>query len=136
MTNFLSNITPQFSKLNQGAWKDLEEAIRNLATSTGNDVFVMTGPLYEWAMAKLPGTDKDHQIPSAYWKIVADENQGTVQVAAFYFYQDTPKRANHCDHMKTVSFVEAKSGLDFFSTHAQETTIDNTQPTLVSELGC
>lgn len=31
MTNCLSNIAPQFSKLNQGPWKNLEAAVQNLA---------------------------------------------------------------------------------------------------------
>ncbi len=109
-TNFLSNITPQSSKLNQGPWKILEGAVRSLAQSSNQDVFVMTGPLYEWPMAKLPSTDKDHRVPSGYWKIVAAQSGSNVQVAAFYFYQDTPRRANYCDHMKTVDEIERKSG--------------------------
>lgn len=135
-TNFLSNITPQFAKLNQGAWKELEEAIRDRARATDDDVFVMTGPIYEWPMARLPDTDKDHRVPSAYWKIVVEDEAGTLKVAAFYFYQDTPKRANYCDHMRTVDFIEAKSGLNFFESHDDEDTLDSTLPTLVTELGC
>ena len=46
MTNYLSNITPQLSKLNQGAWKELETAVRKLS-ATGADVWVVTGPLLE-----------------------------------------------------------------------------------------
>lgn len=139
-TNFLSNITPQFTKLNQGAWKELEEAVRDLARDhpTG-EVFVMTGPLYEWPMAKLPDTDKDHRVPSAYWKIVAMQAATQqITVTGFYFYQDTPKRANYCDHMRTVRFIEQKSGLDFFSdmTDANEEQFETSQPTLVAALGC
>ena len=139
-TNFLSNITPQFTKLNQGAWQRLEAAIRALAIAnpTGQ-VFVMTGPLYEWPMAKLPDTDKDHRVPSAYWKIVAlQDSTGAVTVAGFYFYQDTPKRASYCDHMRTVRFIEEKSGLDFFSgmPDPQEQAFETAQPTLVAGLGC
>lgn len=49
-TNFLSNITPQRSALNQGPWRVLEERIRKLARREvrgGNGVlYVMTGPIY------------------------------------------------------------------------------------------
>ena len=134
MTNFLSNITPQSSKLNQGPWKNLEGAVRSLAQS--QDIFVLTGPLYEWPMAKLPSTDKDHRVPSSYWKIVATQSGGNNLVAAFYFYQDTPRRANYCDHMRTVDFIEAKSGLNFFTGLSNEDALEATQPTLTSELGC
>ena len=115
-TNFLSNITPQFTKLNQGAWKKLEDAVRDLARDHPSaTVFVTTGPLYEWPMAKLPDTNKDHLVPSAYWKVVALVEGSATEVSAYYFYQDTPKRADYCDHTKSVDFIERKSGLDFFS---------------------
>lgn len=136
MTNILSNITPQSSKLNQGPWKNLEGAVRSLAESSGQNVFVMTGPLYEWPMAKLPATDKIHRVPSGYWKIITIQDEAGVKVAGFYFYQDTPRRANYCDHMKTVDFIEAKSGLNFFSEFIDEATLESAQPTLVNELGC
>ena len=113
MTNYLSNITPQFSKLNQGSWKKLEAAVRKLSES-GTDVWVITGPLYEWPMAKLPSPKKIHAVPSAYWKIVAVLKDSVLRSSAFYFYQDTPKRAVYCDHMKTIDFIEEKTGLDFF----------------------
>ncbi len=138
-TNFLSNITPQFTKLNQGAWKNLEEAARQLAKDNpSGKVFVMTGPLYEWPMAKLPAINKDHEVPSAYWKVIALVEGNTTNVSAFYFYQDTPKRADYCDHAKAVDFIEQKSGLDFFSgmPDADEEPLESSDPTLVSELGC
>jgi len=135
MTNYLSNITPQSSKLNQGPWKNLETAVRNLAQA-GSDVWVMTGPLYEWPMAKLPATNKPHRVPSSYWKVVAVESGNDIQVAGFYFYQDTPRRANYCDHMKTVDFIEAKSGLNVFSNFVDEVKLESSQPTLIAELGC
>ncbi len=138
-TNFLSNITPQFTKLNQGAWKKLEDAIRQLARDhITAKIFVMTGPLYEWPMAKLPATNKHHEVPSAYWKIVALVEDSATKVSAFYFYQDTPKRADYCDHAESVDFIERKSGFDFFSAmpDADEDRLESTNPTLVRELGC
>lgn len=83
--------------------------------------------------------DKDHRVPSAYWKNVAlQDSTGAVTVAGFYFYQDTPKRASYCDHMRTVRFIEEKSGLDFFSgmPDPQEQAFETAQPTLVARLGC
>ena len=87
-------------------------------------------------MAKLPATDKDHRVPSAYWKVVALQSGATVKLASFYFYQDTPKRANYCDHMRTVDFIEAKSGLNFFAGMRDESALEAAQPSLLSELGC
>ncbi len=42
-TNYLSNITPQKSALNQGPWKELEAAVRVLARSGAGRVHVLTG---------------------------------------------------------------------------------------------
>lgn len=134
-TNYLSNITPQFTKLNQGAWKKLENAVRTLANQH-EDVWILTGPLFEWPMAKLPSTEKTHEIPSSYWKIVSIIEDGSVKATAFYFYQDTPKRANYCDHVKSIDFVEAKSKLDFFSSYNAQSDLERTLGLLTNELGC
>lgn len=49
-TNYLSNITPQRSALNQGPWRVLEQRIRSLARRSvqgGKGIlYVMTGPIY------------------------------------------------------------------------------------------
>ncbi len=55
-TNFLSNITPQKSALNQGPWRILEDKVRDLAAK--QTVYVITGPLYEREMKRLPGADE------------------------------------------------------------------------------
>lgn len=79
-TNLLSNITPQQSALNQGAWRLLEAAVRRLAKASGNrSVYVLTGPLYERSMPQLPHADETHLIPSGYWKIIATEDGDTQQ---------------------------------------------------------
>lgn len=55
----------------------------------------MTGPLYERDMGKLPGTQKAHTIPSAYWKVIFINNSPAVNhYAAFLFDQNTPKGAD------------------------------------------
>ena len=59
-----------------------------------------------------------------------------MKAAGFYFYQTTPRRANYCDHMKTVDFIEAKSGLNVFSGFGNEADLESSEPTLKGELGC
>ena len=114
-TNYLSNITPQKSELNQGPWVRLEDNVRQL--SGRYTVYVMTGPVYEREMPRLPRTMKPHRIPSGYWKIVAVEEAGQpggVRVTAFFFEQDTARSDNYLDHLTTVDAIEAKTGLNFF----------------------
>ena len=140
-TNLLSNITPQMSALNQGPWKKLEKAVRDLARRRGEDgVFVMTGPLYEGKMPSLPGADEEHQIPSGYWKVVAVDDGEVTKVAGFVFDQKTERDASHCksEHVATVREIEDKTGLDFFHalTQDEQDAIEMGVSALLSELGC
>lgn len=112
--NYLSNITPQKSNLNQGPWKDLEEQVRDVVR-TGRTVYVMTGTLYETDMGILPFADEDHVIPSGYWKIITVlESDDLFNTASFIFNQDTPRNDLVIDHLTTIDEIETRSGLDFF----------------------
>ncbi|NQY74366.1 MAG: DNA/RNA non-specific endonuclease [Candidatus Margulisbacteria bacterium] len=125
-TNYLSNITPQKSDLNQGSWKKLEILVRSKAESSGNDIYVITGPLFERDMLVLPEADEPHQIPSGYWKILVDASTGNPQswkIAAFIFDQDTEKNSKVLSHKVTVDEIEERSGLDFF--HALDDLTEN-----------
>lgn len=113
-TNYLSNITPQKSELNQGPWEKLEEKERGLAKA-GDIVYVMTGPLYEKDMPVLPGADEPHRVPSGYWKIIVipGKSVNSLEVAAFMFNQDTTRNDKVIDHISTINEIERRSGLDF-----------------------
>ena len=138
-TNVLSNITPQRSDLNQGPWQRVEAAERVLALDpAGGPVFVVTGPLYERTMAALPEADEPHQVPSGYWKVLAVEADAGLEVAAFIFEQETMRGADICDHLTTVTAVQARSGLDLFSSleDAIETALESQPAGLSDDLGC
>ncbi len=114
-TNFLSNITPQKSDLNQGLWVELEEKVRKLVEA-GNTVYVMTGPLYEREMPCLPGADEPHRVPSGYWKIIIvqpGKTPDSIKSATFMFDQETPRNDRVIDHLCTIKEIEQKTGLDF-----------------------
>ena len=138
-TNYLSNITPQKSELNQGPWNRLEGKVRNLAKKPEVDaVYVVTGPLFERNMPNLPEADEAHMVPSGYWKIVATKDGDSVKVAAFIFDQNTPRNADFCDHLKTVDEIEHRSGLDFFHglDQSKQIQVESGPSTLASDLGC
>lgn len=114
-TNYLSNITPQKSELNQGPWRKLEGRARKLAKA-GNTVYVMTGPLYEQTMRALPKSDEPHRVPSGYWKMILIQSGKTaksIKSAGFIFSQDTPRNVNLTEHLCTINDIEQRSGLDF-----------------------
>lgn len=113
MTNYLSNITPQKSILNRGEWKYLEMDVRKLLV-TFPVIYVMTGPLYEKEMPKLPNADEAHVIPSGYWKIIiVPINKTDFITASFIFDQNTGKNDKIMNHIVTINEIEKRSHLDF-----------------------
>ncbi|MBK5407555.1 DNA/RNA non-specific endonuclease [Pseudomonas sp. TH34] len=138
--NYLSNITPQKSDLNQGPWARLEDQERNLSQDAAVDeVYVMTGPLYEKFIGTLPGTNKVHTIPSGYWKIVSvGKSPQDGLYASFIMNQETPKGANFCDYRATVEQIEQRSGLTFWNElpQAVQTALKSKQGQLPQRIGC
>jgi endonuclease G len=110
-TNFDSNMTPQASALNQGAWQRLEARERSLVLQTMGPVYVYTGPLFERLMKPLPNGPKYQRVPSGYWKIIALPDG---HVSAFIMDQNTPRNANYCDFRVPLIDVELRSRLQFF----------------------
>ncbi|MFP3498073.1 DNA/RNA non-specific endonuclease [Pseudomonas sp. SIMBA_059] len=138
--NYLSNITPQKADLNQGPWARLEDQERNLAKEPGVDqVYVVTGPLYEHFVGTLPGTNKVHTIPSGYWKIifVGSSPQDGIY-ASFVMNQETPKGAAFCDYQVTVNQIEERSGMTFWSNLPQpvQAALKAKQGQLPARIGC
>jgi endonuclease G, mitochondrial len=137
MTNYLSNITPQSASLNQGAWVKLETAVRNLAR-TGQDVYVVTGPLYEWYFGTLPKADEAHTIPSGYFNVVITNNAGWIEASAFIMEQNLSRSANYCSFEVTVNEVEARTGLNIMPSLPayKEPAVEGQVGGLKTELGC
>jgi endonuclease G len=137
MTNYLSNITPQASNLNQGPWVDLESAVRSYAAQ-GNDVYVVTGPLYESYFATLPEADESHTIPSGYFKVIARQANNNVYASAFIMYQDAGRNDDFCDSEVTIDEVESRSGINVMPnlSSSVESGVEGNIGGLSEELGC
>lgn len=160
-TNYYSNITPQGMALNRGAWRQLEDAIRNLVRASGVEqklydaVYVLTGPLYERAMPPLPQADEPHRLPSGYWKVIAVEAEGGVMSAAFildqpfgkpaqassgegsHATQPTQGRVHYCDGLVPLSEVEVRSRLLLFPRLDPRTrALQIAATSLATHLGC
>ena len=126
-TDLLSNITPQASDLNEGAWQHLEAHVTKLVSDRNTAVYVLTGPLFEKLMPPLPKADERHRVPSGYWKVVTTEDG---RLTAFIFGQDTPRNADYCSKRVTLDEVELRARLDLLPMRtAPPTPLD-------ADLGC
>lgn len=139
--NYLSNITPQKSDLNEGPWKNLEDSERALVTEgTTRTVYSLTGTLYEHAMDPLPRASVTHTVPSGYWKIVAVETPDGLDAVAFVMPQETPRDGDFCETRTTIRDVEKKTGLRFFldlnATDRNQLEKSKAKDGLYASLGC
>lgn len=73
---YMTNIVPQKVNLNQGPWRIFEEKARAFVKK-GNELYILTGPLYKkegqktapcWKAAQ----SKIKEVPSSYFKIALD----------------------------------------------------------------
>ena len=137
LTNLLSNITPQSSALNQGPWVRLESAVRN-HVGNGNDLYVVTGPLYEYYFAELPQANEAHTIPSGYFKIVMQQTGSTIKASAFIMEQTASRSDNFCNTEVSIDEVESRSGINVMPnlSYNSAQTIESSVYGLRFELGC
>lgn len=128
-TNFLSNITPQKSELNQGPWANLEGAVRDVAYEE-YVVYVVTGPIHgdDDDALTLPEADETHQVPTGYFKVIANRSG---HHTAFLFDQDVARRYDYCNALTTLAAVETASGLTLMPRNAYASTRN-----LDEQLGC
>ncbi|UUQ64408.1 DNA/RNA non-specific endonuclease [Pseudomonas fuscovaginae UPB0736] len=89
--NYLYNITPQKSDLNQRARARLEDKEQDLSKRRGIDsVYVLTGTLCERYIGTLPSATKQHSIPSGYWKIIFTNSTPTQGTFAAFIMNQAP----------------------------------------------
>ena len=121
-TFYYSNMTPQYSSLNQGQWKtSVEERIQALATVTrdNQELYVVTGPLFEGTIQYT--TDRDGAncaIPTGYYKCVIRctyDNAGNMTAASGCAYIVETNSANVTATLTSIDYVESKTGFDFFA---------------------
>ena len=107
---YLSNICPQNHNLNGGAWKDLEEQVRDLAAQKGK-IYVVCGPIVSEDYQTI-GANKV-VIPSAFFKVLLQEENGNIYTIGF-IYENVAGRRPMSTYARTVDEVEELTGIDFF----------------------
>ena len=120
-TFYYTNMTPQYSSLNQGQWNQLEQKVQGVATvTTGRDtLYVVTGPLFEGTLATV--TDKsgnECKVPSGYWKCLMKcsfSSDGEMTAAVGCAYLVDTNSSNIVPTATTIDAIESRTGFDFFA---------------------
>ncbi|AKP73980.1 Nuclease precursor [Piscirickettsia salmonis] len=107
VTNYLSNITPQQSQLNQGPWNHLENAVRAYAKQYG-PVYVITGPYYEKGQKPVkafPNYSGTLMIPKGYFKVITTIKNNRIYASTFIMPQTATSKINYCDTTSSLEEV-------------------------------
>ena len=110
-TFLMSNICPQKPLLNRGIWKNLEERIANKYSNRFEEVWVITGPIFDDEKKTLPS---GVEIPDQFFKIIVDEYLGMVRMLAFIIPQEVQRDEQLEEFLTSVDIVEEAVQLDFF----------------------
>ena len=120
MTCYFTNMTPQLSSLNQGAWNSqVEEKVRALGNATsGNDtLYVVSGPLFIGSydtvndVSGTPCARPTHYY-QCFMKVHFDNGIPQSAKGAAYLIEHT---ASASAQYKTIDEIETLSGFDFFA---------------------
>lgn len=109
---YFSNICPQAPGLNRGAWKELEEEIRQWAIRD-SAIVIICGPLFtQEPIRYIPETTV--AIPDAYFKVVCSPYTEQERGIAFVF-PNTKASKHPRNYVVTIDSVEKMTGMDFLS---------------------
>lgn len=108
--HYLTNISPQHTKLNTGAWKTIEENCRDWATKYGT-LYIVAGPVLSDRLTRTIGASPV-PVPDRFFKVIicpeADLGIGFIMPNE---YVNGGAQAT----VSTIDQVEAITGFDFFS---------------------
>lgn len=116
---FLSNMTPQDSKLNQHKWRLLEEKIQKLAAQRG-ELWVTTGPVFvdddnDGLVEYFVIGENQVAVPTHYFKIVVSNvpnDSGKFEAMAFLIPNE-PMKDEFEDYLVSIDEIERLTGFDF-----------------------
>ena len=128
-TYYVTNQTPQIQNTFNGSiWGSLENAVRNLTTST-DVVYVVTGPAYttiggnetiDYLEAVSSSTNPQRlPVPKYYWKALLKVkwNGNSIQSASaigFWFEHKPYSNDSYTNYVVSVDEIERKTGFDLF----------------------
>ncbi len=107
----MTNMCPQDEKLNNGAWRQLEERVHRWARRDGQLV-IFTGPVMPAGRPATVGPRADIAVPAAFYKVVYAPRQNR---AIAFVYDNRPPAGGLERHVTTIADVERQTGLTFLS---------------------
>lgn len=108
---YMSNVVPQYNKLNRGAWKALEDHARKQALKY-DGVYVFTGPVF--AARPIMTIGNDLAVPSHMFKVIIDKANG--QSIGYIIPNTNTSGLKYRQFALPVIEVERVTGINFTPT--------------------
>ncbi len=110
---YYSNMGPQRPELNRDSWAKLENQVREWAVDAGQ-VYVVTGPILNDNLPKIPQGSKRVSIPDFFYKVIVDFEAPEFKGIGFILPN---KKADYrvIDYAVSIDSIEQLTGIDFFS---------------------
>ncbi len=110
-TFFMSNITPQPSKFNQGRWGNLEYLMRAWAYNY-NKIWIVTGPVLRNSLPWI-GVRNQVSVPEEYFKVILRKTTTGYKGIAFLMPTSVPYSDLKL-YALDINSVEELTGINFF----------------------
>lgn len=111
---FYSNMAPQLPELNREIWAGLESFIRKHVWVAEEQLYVVTGAVFEEGMETITQGPNVVSIPKHFYKVVLDISGDEKKAIAFVMPNALCKQPMVM-YATTVDEVEQLTGLDFFA---------------------
>lgn len=109
-----SNMAPQRPEFNRESWAALESFIRQNVWVSGEQLYVVTGPVFTDSMATLTQGPNVIAIPKYFYKVVLDITGEEKKAIAFIMPNERCKNPQ-VTYAVSIDEVEKQTGLDFFN---------------------
>lgn len=110
-TFFMSNMTPQPPKFNQGKWAVLENLMRSFALKY-KQIWIVTGPILTDDLPTI-GRKNRVSVPVEYFKVVLRKDGTSYRGIGFLMSVDVPYPEMQA-YALSINEIEEYSGIDFF----------------------
>lgn len=106
----MSNIAPQTPAFNRGIWKHFETAEMNYWASDREELWVTVGAVVSESSRSIRKDGKTVAIPTSFYRIYLDEENGEITPLAFTVQQEESSRPVE---VHTIREIEELTHLDF-----------------------
>jgi endonuclease G, mitochondrial len=111
-TFLMTNVCPQKPNMNRKVWRKLEAIVADDYSNRLEEVWVITGPVFAEKPERFPS---GISVPTAFYKIIVDELNGTPRMLAFIVSQGVKGNEATRTFLVNVDTIEQQAGLDLFS---------------------